>query len=484
MTSPLSTSKLPPFSSLEEPLLAFASDDPKARDTHPLRGLARFGPYTRASFPSFTSTVRIATVGPVSGQPKVRELLHSLLTEHPPQDRKDYVLPYPGFSKLFRAGLELCADPALHIAWPDDLGSLPASGASRADIGAAVDAVIRRISTLRGQFDLLAVHFPDAWAPVLRTPSFDAHDSLKVTAALAGIPTQVINDRAFAFPYRTSVAWRLSIAIYVKAGGVPWKLAPIAGVPSDSAYIGLAYALRGDPKDARFVTCCSQVFDSDGGGMQFIAYEARDPIDPDADARRNPYLSRADMRAVMTRSLLLYKARNGGDRPRRLVIHKQTPFRDDELAGVYEACDGVDEVECIELNSGVAWRGVWLGRPRHAGQRSEPDSYPVHRGVMVPTSSTSALLWASGNAPAVAASGGFYQGGKSIPRPLLLTRHAGRGPLEIVASEALALTKMDWNNDALYDPVPVTILYAQRLSRLIANVSTVPPREYPYRLFM
>lgn len=44
--------------------------------------------------------------------------------------------------------------------------------------------------------------------------------------------------------------------------------------------------------------------------------------------------------------------------------------------------------------------------------------------------------------------------------------------------------KMDWNNDALYDPVPVTIRYSQRLARTIANVPDLPGHAYPYRLFM
>ena len=60
----------------------------------------------------------------------------------------------------------------------------------------------------------------------------------------------------------------------------------------------------------------------------------------------------------------------------------------------------------------------------------------------------------------------------------------GRGPFELLASEAMALAKMDWNNDALYDPLPVTIMYSQRLSRTISNVPSLPAHSYPYRLFM
>ena len=44
-----------------------------------------------------------------------------------------------------------------------------------------------------------------------------------------------------------------------------------------------------------------------------------------------------------------------------------------------------------------------------------------------------------------------------------IVRHAGVGLLEMTALKALAVTKMDWNNDALYDPAAVTIRYSQRL---------------------
>src|SRR6218665_277054 len=91
----------------------------------------------------------------------------------------------------------------------------------------------------------------------------------------------------------------------------------------------------------------------------------------------------------------------------------------------------------------------------------------------------------SGNQqPEVSTKGDYYQGKKSIPKPLQLIRHAGSGSLELIAHEALALTKMDWNNDALYDPVPVSIRYSQRLARTIANVPDLPGNVYPYRLFM
>lgn len=167
-----------------------------------------------------------------------------------------------------------------------------------------------------------------------------------------------------------------------------------------------------------------------------------------------------------------------------MVIHKSNAFKEDEVLGARDALTAVPEVECIEISSRPTWRGVWLVKSSGGTAPTQPARYPVPRGTFVPRSGTSALLWAAGNVPDVSSKSDYYQGGKSIPRPLLLTRHAGSGPLETIAHETLALTKMDWNNDALYDPVPVSIRYSQKLARTISNVQDLPGNSYPYRLFM
>lgn len=483
MANPALASKLPPFTLLEEPLLAFSPANPGEVDVHPLRGLVRYGPFSKGSFAGFTSKVRVATVGPESAFKRRGALMASLRDTYDPSDRSEYVPKYPGFEQLFKVEL-VSAPGTAHVRWPDSLGQLPGQGSAEARLFEAMDAALRRLESVRNEFDVVLVHFPDAWAPATRTKGFDAHDALKALGAKYNIPTQVLNDRAFTFNYKASLAWRLAIAMYVKAGGIPWKLARLHSVPDETAYIGLAYALRGDQREAHYVTCCSQVFDMDGGGMQFVAFEARDPVADLAEARRNPFLSRDDMRAVLARSLELYQGRNGGNLPKRLVIHKTTAFKAEEIDGAFDALSGVPEVECIEVGANSSWRGVWLIESGKRNPPSKPSGYPVPRGTVVTRSGTSILLWAAGNAPEVSSTGDYYQGKKSIPRPLQLIRHAGRGPLEVVAHEALALTKMDWNNDALYDPVPVSIRYSQKLARTIANVPDLPGKTYPYRLFM
>lgn len=477
------SSRLPPFELLDEPMLAFSPSDPEQVSVHPLRGLLNFGPFSKGSFGGYTSRIRVATVGPMRDFKRRGNLMKSLLESHRPTDRTEYVPPYPGFEALFRVKLE-SAVAAAHVRWPDHLNELPGGGDAHERLFEAMDVALRRLDALRNEFDVVLVHFPDSWAPATRLKDFDAHDALKALGAKYNIPTQVLNDRVFTFGHTASLAWRLSIALYVKAAGTPWKLAPLKGVPDGTAYIGLAYALRGDARDAHYVTCCSQVFDMDGGGMQFVAFEARDPVEDVAEARHNPFLNRDDMRAVLARSLELYQGRNGGNLPRRLVIHKTTSFKQGEIEGAFDALTGVPEIECIEVGAASCWRGVWLIESGRQNPATKPSMYPVPRGTMVVRSGNSALVWVAGNAPEVSTKGDYYQGKKSIPKPLQLIRHAGKGSMELVAHEALALTKMDWNNDALYDPVPVSIRYSQRLARTIANVPDLPGKVYPYRLFM
>ncbi len=167
-----------------------------------------------------------------------------------------------------------------------------------------------------------------------------------------------------------------------------------------------------------------------------------------------------------------------------MVVHKTTAFKEGEIEGAFDALAGVPEIECVEVSSSSCWRGVWLIKSGVKKPPSKPTRFPVPRGTMVVRTGNSALVWVAGNAPSVSSKGDYYQGKKSIPRPLQLIRHAGSGPLELTAHEALALTKMDWNNDALYDPVPVSIRYSQKLARTIANVPDLPRNVYPYRLFM
>ncbi|MCV2355412.1 nuclease PIN [Paucibacter sp. B2R-40] len=475
--------QLPTFEILDEPSLSFSSIEGNATHRHPLSGLTRFGAFDQDSFQRFAQRIRVAYVGPKHGVARVRDMRESLLSAHQNTDRNPYARDYPGFERLFKVDVASAVSTS-HVIWPEKIADFGEGTTVAARVRSGIYQSLKRLEAVREQFDVAMVYIPDNWLPEVKTREFDAHHELKVLAAQFGIPTQVVNDKSLRFQNHAARAWRLAIALYAKAGGTPWKLARIPSVPEDTAYIGLAYAIRQTESRAHFVTCCSQVFDTEGGGMQFVAFQANDEIRDLAEAKRNPFLSRADMRAVLTRSLRLYMDGHPGRTPKRLVVHKTTAFTDCELQGVRDATQAINEVECIEVASAGAWRGVWMLQGPSKERPVIPHGYPVPRGTMLMTSSNSCLLWLAGNAPAATDGRDFFQGGNSIPRPIVLRRHMGRGPFQVLGLEVMALAKMDWNNDALYDQTPVTIKYSQGLSRIISKVQRLPGNSYPYRLFM
>ncbi|MGZ5141452.1 MAG: nuclease PIN, partial [Burkholderiales bacterium] len=196
--------RLAPFTLLDEPELSFRPDDSR-RDVNPLRGLSDHGPYSSDSFSQYVPRLRLATIAPTGGVEGLRQLLQTLRGKQQPGDRLEYVPPYPGFEKLFGVPLGPASKEA-HFRWPDDLQALAPDGTPQQRLMHGIRDVINRLILNRDQFDAVFIHLPDTWKMAFRGVGFDVHDSIKALCAGAGIPTQVINDRAFTFPYKASLA--------------------------------------------------------------------------------------------------------------------------------------------------------------------------------------------------------------------------------------------------------------------------------------
>ncbi len=53
-----------------------------------------------------------------------------------------------------------------------------------------------------------------------------------------------------------------------------------------------------------------------------------------------------------------------------------------------------------------------------------------------------------------------------------------------ILSDVLGLTKMNWDNDGLYDRLPVTLYYAQVLAKTVRRMPQIESRPYQFRYFM
>lgn len=473
----LQISQLDPHGWLAEPMLSFHPTRPSDCSLHPLEGLAKYGPYSSGLVPD---PIRIATLAPSGEQRHLFRFIRELKGTHSPRERKDYLPRWPGFKSTFR--LEIAPAPAdCHLEL--DRGIEDEIQRAATPHVVLADRLVRSIAELsrrRSAFDVLFVYLPERWEAGFSggpDDDFDLHDHIKAHTAKMGLPVQLVReDKAFSYPCRASVMWRIGLALYAKAGGVPWKLAE---ADPDTAYIGISYALRkGNDDERRFVTCCSQVFDAEGAGLEFVAYNARE-----VDVRRdNPFLSRMEMFRVMARSMDLYRRRHAGASPRRVMVHKSTEFKEEEVEGCMDGLHLCEAVDLVEVVGGTRWHGVRIDRPE-TGRKGTPANYPVQRGTILGVGQREALLWTHGDVRGVTRRS-YFQGARSTPRPIRLVRHAGHGSWEDTARAILGLTKMNWNNDSLYDPLPVTMGFASVLAGVVKRIDDLRDVPYQFRFFM
>ena len=472
---------MPGHGCLIEPELSYHPDRTDYRHRHPLEGLLKFGPLGASTVNRVLGPIRVGMLAPFGGLAKLDALLVELEHLQEPQERHHYLREFPGFSRIFRIGLSRAA-PEARLEFPSKFDRMvEQSRAPHVLLADQLRRALARLLTQRSEFDVLLIYLPDRWAIGFWGPEgedFDLHDYLKAYCATVDLPTQIINDTgALEYRCRCSVAWRLGIALYTKAGGVPWRLVP---VDHGTAYIGISYALRRHAESgAHFVTCCSQVFDADGTGLEFLAYS---PDDLQAEEGENPFLTRADMLRVMARSVTLYQQRHAGRLPSRVVVHKTTEFKSAEIDGCFEALASIESVDLIQVAQ-TPWRGLHYERPARGGRQVEA-GYAVIRGTYLPLDRREVLLWTQGDAPDVTGGTHYFQGGKGIPAPLSLRRFAGHGGWESTCSDVLGLTKMNWNSDNLYDSLPVTLGFASTLANVIKRMDRLGGRAFPVRLFM
>ena len=465
-------------SQLSEPVLLLANGQ---TDTHPLRGLDNYGPY---SFPlDFPSSVRLAFWSPRQAMSKLDALVKELISTAQPKDAINYYPAYRGFQSVFRVPL-IGATETLRCNASNECTSL---AISRNGPG-LVNKIMHSIGSLLNQktnFDVLMVYLPQEWKTVFEYDRFNLHDLLKAKLSKLSLPTQIVNDLAFEPERcRANVLWGISLALYAKAGGIPWKLALI---DKDAAYIGLSYAIKKTDEQNEYCTCCSQVFDPDGTGFEFIAYDTKE-YSTDR-RRRNPYLSYQEMQSVLSKSLRLYQRSHCGRIPRKIFIHKSTHFTEDEIQGAFDAFGSKIKLELIQVVRNSGWYGLKVNDRKQPRKRPSPAPYPVDRGSYLPISENECLLWTQGSVTGVNVERPNQPVFKEaplfpLPRPIMLRRFSGDGGWHATCSSILSLTKMDWNNNTLYKKLPITLEYSKIFADVVKQSSEIIDDVYNYRFFM
>lgn len=461
--------------------LLFSSSNGKVevRSQNPLKGLVENKPWDfQLTMSGLSSSVEMAAICPQQDAAKLKRFLGQFQERsEPAKQERDYLQNFPGFSMAF--GLPLTYPNRGESGWVDldDAVSGDALFCAK-ELARRICKSLDVIRSLRPGA-IAAIFVPARWVEYERVETeaeyFDLHDFLKAYAARHGQSTQFIRERTTVSPQPCRVRWWLSLALYAKALRTPWRLDCL---DDKSAFVGIGFGLDARAANGNHVLLgCSHLYNARGEGLQFRLGRIEAPI----IRGRNPFMSVDDARRTgETIRQLFFDAKMC--LPERVVVHKRTPFTEDEQRGLQQGLEGVSNVELIEITVEESLR--YLASQMKNG-KPEIDTFPIPRGAAVILDKRSALLWVHGVTPnAMNPKWKYFQGKRRIPTPLLIRRYRGQSDLTQVATEILGLSKMNWNTFDYYSRLPATLDSASAIAKIGTYLSGFSSAPYDYRLLI
>jgi len=301
------------------------------------------------------------------------------------------------------------------------------------------------------------------------------HDYLKAQAMRYKKPTQIIRPSTYDERKRlkrkhpsgdarklqdeATRAWNLYIALYYKAGGIPWRLIR-EWSQLTTCYVGVSFYKTTD--EEKLLTSTAQVFNERGEGVIL-----RGGTGKISKEDKQIHLSSDDAKSLLKNALQNYH-REHKTFPARVVIHKSSIHNQNEIDGFEDALHecSIDPSQADFISLTRSYTRLYRG-----------NIYPPLRGTFLDTGGKMYILYTKGSVDFYEAYPGMY-----IPLPLGFRCDQACDTPEFIAQEILGLTKMNWNNSQFDGSEPITL----RASRQVGSILKYLDQDYEpyYRYYM
>lgn len=302
------------------------------------------------------------------------------------------------------------------------------------------------------------------------------HDLLKARGMALGVPIQMTrpstylgkkggrrrkNSATVLKPLQDEAtrAWNFHMALYYKAGGVPWRLTRDAS-DLTTCFVGVSFYRTLDRE--RLLTSVAQVFNERGEGVIVQGGPARLEKDD-----RQPHLAQDDAHKLLVGAVAAYRQEHR-TMPARVVVHKTSAFDAGELAGFRGAADAerIDSIDLVSIR-------------RSFTRLFRSGVYPPLRGTELALDGDRRLLYLRGSVNFFETYPGLY-----VPRPLEFHKEYGTSTPAVLSEEIFGLSKLNWNNTQFDGGEPITVRAARNVGDMLKNVPAGAAIQSRFRFYM
>lgn len=289
----------------------------------------------------------------------------------------------------------------------------------------------------------------------------DFRRALKARAMTYRMPIQIgttslfVDDDANQDP--ATRAWNVCVALFYKAGGIPWRLKTDG---PETCFVGVSFHHLKTRRTHKVYSSLAQAFSTEGDGFALRG----EAIPWDANHGRNPHLSEEQAAKLAGDVIGKYREQMGRD-PARVVLHKSSKFNQAERAGFKSALKHIPLVELVNLMPS-SFRLMQRG------------AYPPKRGTVCQVNDSATYLFTTGFIP----EWGTYPG-PHIPVPVQLIADEN-ADMNRVATDVLGLSRMNWNTARDTSGLPITLRFSREVGGIMAEVGPNVQPNPSYRYYM